>query len=206
MTSSLRPAVVLLAAFTLLTGVLYPAAITLAAQGLFPRQAGGSLIAGGRDGQPLGSRLIGQSFDEPRYFWGRLSATGPFPYNAGASAASNLGPSNPKLRAQAEARLAALRAADPNNPELVPVELVTASASGLDPHLGPAGARFQIKRVARARGLDEQVVSALVDAHTQGRWLGIIGEPVVDVLGLNRALDARTETAPPLGPASPSRP
>lgn len=193
MVSPLRPTLVLLGALTLLTGVVYPAVVTGIAQLVFPAEANGSLVA--RRGETRGSSLIGQPFDEPRYFWGRLSATGPFPYNASASAGSNLGPTNQKLREAAEARLKALRAADPGNVDPVPVELLTASASGLDPHIGPAGARYQIKRVAAARGLPVETVTAIVEAHTKARTLGFLGEPVVDVLGVNLALDARARPA-----------
>ena len=193
MTSPLRPAFVLLGAFTLLTGIVYPAVVTGLAQLVFPAEANGSLVA--QRGQTVGSSLIGQSFDEPRYFWGRLSATGPFPYNASASAGSNLGPTNEKLLEAARARLDALRAADPDNVDPVPVELLTASASGLDPHIGPAGAHYQMKRVAAARGLPVTTVAALVEAHTTGRSLGFLGEPVVNVLALNLALDARGRAA-----------
>lgn len=193
MTSPLRPAVVLLASLSLLTGVVYPAVVTGIAQAVFSPEANGSLLT--RRGEITGSSLVGQPFDDPRYFWGRLSATGPFPYNASASSGSNLGPTNQKLRDAAEARLRALRAADPTNTEPVPVELLTASASGLDPHISPAGARFQIQRVAAARRLPVSTVTSLVEAHTTGRALGFLGEPVVNVLALNLALDARPRPA-----------
>jgi K+-transporting ATPase ATPase C chain len=187
-----RPAVVLLAAFTLLTGLLYPLVVTGLAQAIFPYQANGSLIrtsgALGIAGT-AGSALIGQPFDDPGYFWGRPSATVPFPYNAGASSGSNLGPSNPALVEAVRARLAALREADPGNTQPVPVDLVTASASGLDPHISVAAALYQVPRVARARGLDEDAVRQLLAQQTLGRQYGILGEPRVNVLKLNLALD-----------------
>ncbi len=193
MLSQLRPALVILAVMTLITGVLYPLAVTGLAQVLFPAQANGSLILSG--GQAVGSELIGQSFDGPEYFWGRLSATGTFAYNAfnadnlTGSSGSNYGPLNPALLAMVQARLDALRAADPGNPAPIPVDLVTASGSGLDPHISPAAALYQAARVARARGLAEASVRALVDQHTEGRQFWILGEPRVNVLKLNRALD-----------------
>jgi len=171
---------------TLITGVLYPLAVTGIARLVFPRQAEGSLIV--RHGRVVGSSLIGQSFAGPRYFWGRLSATTPA-YNAGASSGSNLGPLHPALLRLAQARIDSLRAADPQSPLPVPVDLVTASGSGLDPHLSPAAADYQVRRVARARGLGEDAVRRLVALHTTPRFLGVIGEPVVNVLELNLALD-----------------
>jgi potassium-transporting ATPase KdpC subunit len=194
MRAQLKPAIIILALLTLITGVIYPLAVTIIAQVAFPAQAAGSLIM--RDGQPIGSRLIGQSFDDPRYFWGRLSATGTFPYNAfnaaalTASSGSNYGPLNPSLLEMVQGRINALKAADPDNPRSIPVDLVTASGSGLDPHISPAAAEYQVARVARVRGLDETVVRQLVAQHTQGRDLGVLGEPRVDVLELNLALDA----------------
>jgi potassium-transporting ATPase KdpC subunit len=188
MRSEFRPALVLLLLFTLLTGVVYPLAVTLIARLAFPVQAEGSLIV--RDGRMVGSRLIGQSFDEPRYFWGRLSATSPVAYNGAASSGSNLGPLNPALLDAARARIAALRTADPEARGAVPVDLVTASGSGLDPGISPAAAAFQVGRVARARGMAPDQVTALVRAHTKGRTWGVLGEPTVDVLTLNLALDA----------------
>jgi K+-transporting ATPase ATPase C chain len=180
----LRAALLVLIALTLITGVLYPLAVTGVAQVAFPAQADGSLIR--RDGAVIGSRLVGQSFDEPGYFWGRLSATAPA-YNGGASSGSNLGPLNPALADAVKVRIEALGAQAGTR---VPVDLVTASASGLDPHISPAAARFQVPRVARARGLDEARVAALVEQHVQGRQLGFLGEPRVGVLELNLALDA----------------
>lgn len=200
----LRPTLVLLGLFTLLTGLVYPAVVTGLAQLVFPRQANGSLIA--RDGRVVGSALIGQPFDDPAYFWGRPSATGTFPYNAfnaenlTASSGSNLGPTNPALLEAVQARLDALRAADPGNATRVPVDLVTASGSGLDPHISPAAAAYQSARVARARGLSMAQVEALLEDHTEGRTLGVLGEPRVNVLRLNLALDALRP--PPTTPAT----
>ncbi len=187
MQTQLKPAVVLLALFTLITGLLYPLAVTAAAQLVFPRQANGSLII--EHGQPVGSSLIGQPFSEPKYFWGRPSATAPMPYNAAASAGSNLGPTSATLIENAQARIAALLAADPANTAPVPVDLVTASASGLDPDISVAAARYQAARVARARGLGLAAVNRLIDQFTTGRTFGLLGEPRVNVLLLNRALD-----------------
>jgi K+-transporting ATPase ATPase C chain len=184
----LRPAVVILVLLTLVTGVAYPLLVTGIAQAVFPRQANGSLIL--RDGRAVGSRLIGQPFDDPKYFWGRLSATAPHPFNAGASSGSNYGPLNPALHAAVQGRIDALRDADPGNSAPVPVDLATASGSGLDPHITPAAALYQVRRVAKARGLDEGKVRRLVEAHVQGRQLGVLGEPRVNVLLLNLALDA----------------
>ena len=188
MRHAIRPAFTLLFLMALTTGILYPLAVTGLAQLLFPHKANGSLLV--RDHRPAGSALIGQFFDDPRFFWGRPSATSPFPYNAAASAASNLGPSNPELIKAVTERIAALRAADPGNLQPVPVDLVTASGSGLDPHISPAAAFYQVRRVAKARGLDEEVVQALVIAHARERALGFLGEPVVPVLELNLALEA----------------
>jgi len=172
---------------TLLTGVAYPLAVTGVAQLAFHDQANGSLIV--KNGKAVGSRLIGQGFDAPNYFWGRLSATSP-PYNGGASSGSNYGPLNPALKEAAKARIDALRAADPGNDAPIPVDLVTASGSGLDPHISPAAAEFQVRRVAAARALPAEKVRALVAEHTEGRALGVLGEPAVNVLELNLALDA----------------
>ena len=189
MTALLRPCLVLLGLLSALTGLVYPLVVTGLAQALFPRQANGSLVV--RDGHPIGSALIGQPFDEDRYFWGRPSATAPVPYNAAASAGSNLGPGNPALREAIAGRLQRLHRADPGNQAPVPVDLVTSSASGLDPHISPAAARYQAARVARVRGIPLAEVQALVDQHTDGRQFGILGEATVNVLALNRALDAR---------------
>jgi K+-transporting ATPase ATPase C chain len=183
----LRPALVILILLGALTGLAYPLLVTGVAQVAFPSQAKGSLIH--RDGRPAGSRLIGQPFDEPRYFWSRLSATAPHAYNGGASSGSNLGPLNPHLVAAARSRAEALRAADPENRIPIPIDLVTASGSGLDPHLSPAAAFYQVPRVARVRGIDEGELRRLVDRHIEKRQFGILGEPRVNVLELNLALD-----------------
>ena len=188
MLSQIRPALVSLGIFTLLTGFAYPLVVTGVAQAAFPHQANGSLIV--RDGKSVGSSLIGQPFSDPGYFWGRPSATGPVAYNGGSSSGSNQGPTNPALADAVKARIQALRDADPGSTAAVPVDLVTASASGLDPHISPAAAEYQVRRVARARGLPETAVREIVAAHTRGRTLGVIGEPVVLVLPLNLALDA----------------
>ncbi|HSE58992.1 MAG TPA: potassium-transporting ATPase subunit KdpC [Nitrospiraceae bacterium] len=186
-TAQLRPALMTLLLLTIITGLLYPLAVTGVAQALFPRQANGSLIV--QNGQVLGSSLIGQPFDDPKYFWSRPSATSPFPYNAAASGGSNLGPTNPALIEAVKGRTAALRAADPGNPSPIPVDLVTASGSGLDPHISPAAADYQVGRVARARAMDENVVRRLVAEHAEGRQWGVLGEPRINVLLLNVALD-----------------
>jgi potassium-transporting ATPase KdpC subunit len=182
-----RPAATLLGLFTLLGGIAYPLAVTGAAQALFPAQANGSLLEA--RGRRVGSSLIGQTFAEPRHFWGRPSATGPAPYNASASTGSNLGPTNPALLRAVRERVAALRAADPGNALPVPIDLVTASGSGLDPHVSPAAALYQVGRVARVRGLPEARVRALVESVVEGRTFGALGEPRVNVLRLNLALD-----------------
>jgi len=187
MLTQFRPAVTILAIFTIITGIIYPAAITGIAQVFFPYQANGSLID--QNGQIIGSELIGQSFDDPRYFWGRPSATAPFPYNAAASQGSNLGPTNPALATAVQLRIEALRAADPQNTAPIPVDLVTSSASGLDPDISVAAALYQIPRVARERGLSQAQVHTLVDQHIESRQLGFLGEPRVNVLELNLALD-----------------
>jgi len=189
MTAHLRPALVILALMTLLTGVVYPLVVTGIAQIVFPRQANGSLIV--KDGKVVGSALIGQPFDDPKYFWSRPSATSPFPDNAGASTGSNLSPTNPDLVKAVQGRVDALRAADPGNTAPVPVDLVTASGSGLDPHISPAAALYQVERVAKARKLAPETVRELVARHTEGRFLGFLGEPRVNVLALNLALDAK---------------
>jgi potassium-transporting ATPase KdpC subunit len=188
MSSLFRPAIVVLAILTLITGLVYPFVVTGIAQVLFPRPANGSLIV--KDGLPVGSWLIGQSFTDPKYFWSRPSATTPQPYNGTASNGSNLGPLNPALIDAIRPRIEALRAADPDNKAPVPVDLVTASGSGLDPEESVAAADYQAGRVARARGLPEARVQALIAAHTEGRLLGVLGEPRVNVLELNLALDA----------------
>lgn len=182
----LRPACLLLFALSLITGLAYPAAVTALASALFPRQAGGSLIVD--HGRVAGSALLGQQFSDPGHFWGRPSATNPQPYNAAASSGANLGPTNPQQLKNVAERVAALRAAHGEGP--VPQELVTASASGLDPHISPAAARYQLARVARARGLDEAALRQLVARRTEGRQLGLLGEERVNVLLLNRDLDS----------------
>lgn len=187
MLSQLRPAIVSYLAFTIITGLFYPLAVTGIAQVVFPQQANGSLIM--KDGKPVGSALIGQPFDDPRYFWGRLSATDPFPYNAAASSGSNLGPTNPALIEEVKARIDALHAADPQNTQPIPVDLVTSSGSGLDPDISVAAALYQVPRVARARGMIQAQVRALVGQFTADRQFGILGEPRVNVLELNLALD-----------------
>jgi K+-transporting ATPase ATPase C chain len=188
MWSAIRSAALMLLVLTVLTGVAYPLLVTGIAQGIMPSAANGSLML--HDGKPVGSALIGQPFGDPKYFWGRPSATGPFPYNAAASSGSNLGPTNPALMEAVRGRIAALRAADPGNTAPVPVDLVTASASGLDPHVSPAAAQYQLARVARARGLPQERVRQLVEDHTERRQFTILGEPRVNVLRLNLALDA----------------
>jgi K+-transporting ATPase ATPase C chain len=187
MRSQIRPALMALLIFTVLTGLLYPLVVTGIAQLAFPHQANGSLIV--VNGKTVGSSLIGQQFTDPKYFWGRLSATGPYPYNASSSSGSNLGPTNPALLDEAKARIAALKAADPTNTQLIPVDLVTSSGSGLDPDISVAAVLYQLPRVARLRGLSESAVRALVNKYTQGRTLGFLGEPTVNVLQLNLALD-----------------
>lgn len=188
MLTQIRAALVSLALLTLITGVAYPLVTTAIAQLIFPSQANGSLIE--RNGQAVGSSLIGQAFDAPGCFWARPSATSPMAYNAAASSGSNLGPINPALLDAIKSRVESLRAADPGNTAPVPVDLVTASASGLDPHISPAAAAYQTRRVARARGLDPKVVEELISRHTQDRQWGFLGEPRVNVLMLNLALDA----------------
>jgi potassium-transporting ATPase KdpC subunit len=187
MRSLLRPAIVGLILFTGLTGVVYPLLVTGIAQAGFPHQANGSLID--QDGVVRGSSFIGQPFDDPRYFWGRPSATEPFPYNAAASSGSNLGPTNPALMIAVQNRIAALQEADPQNTTAIPVDLVTASGSGLDPHISIAAAVYQVPRIAKARGMDEEAVRALVEQYTQPRQLAVLGEPRLNVLELNLVLD-----------------
>ncbi len=173
--------------FTILTGIIYPLAVTGIVQVIFPRQANGSIIT--KNGKAVGSKLIGQQFDDPKFFWGRLSATMPYPYNGGSSTGSNLGPNNPDLIKAVQARIDALHAADPGNNAKIPVDLVTASGSGLDPHISLAAAEYQIRRVAKARGLEDAKIRDIVANNTTGPWLGLIGEPAVNVLELNLALD-----------------
>jgi K+-transporting ATPase ATPase C chain len=187
MRAQLRPAIIMLVLLTVITGLLYPLAVTGLAQVLFPQQANGSMIV--KDGKPIGSALIGQPFDDPKYFWGRLSATSPFPYNAAASSGSNLGPTNPALITEVQGRIDALKAADPSNTQLIPVDLVTSSGSGLDPNISPAAAMYQVPRVARAHGLSEDQIRQLVNQFTEDRQFGLLGEPRVNVLKLNLALD-----------------
>jgi len=187
MSNILRPAISLFIVLTAVTGVAYPLASTGIARAIFPHQASGSLIE--QDGKAVGSALIGQQFSDPGHFWGRPSATGPQANNASASSGANQGPSNPALIEAVKGRIESLKAADPDNPMPIPADLVTASASGLDPHISPAAASYQIKRVARARKLLTAQVAALVERHTEGRQLGVLGEPRVNVLTLNLALD-----------------
>jgi K+-transporting ATPase ATPase C chain len=192
--TQLRPAIVALVVLTIIVGIVYPLIVTGIAQVAFPYQANGSIITGA-DGKPLGSKLIGQQFDDPKYFWGRLSATGPVPYTAfnadklTGSSGSNYGPLNPALMDAVQARIDALKAADRGNTAPIPVDLVTASGSGLDPHISPAAAAYQVSRVAKTRGLDETKVREMVAQYTEGRQLGFLGEPRVNVLELNLALD-----------------
>jgi K+-transporting ATPase ATPase C chain len=198
MSQIVRPAIVSLIVLTIITGLLYPLLITGIAQVAFPNQANGSLIRDEATGAIIGSKLIGQEFNDPKYFWGRLSATGPMPYNAAASSGSNLGPLNPVLIGEEgiiQTRISALQAANAaagvESTAPIPVDLVTASGSGLDPQISPAAAEYQVARVAAVRGVDEAVVRDLVAQHTDGRQLGFLGEPRVNVLKLNLALDAR---------------
>jgi potassium-transporting ATPase KdpC subunit len=188
MLKELKPAVLLLLVMMVLTGVAYPLIVTAIAQAVFPRAANGSLIV--NDGKAAGSELIGQPFGAPKYFWSRPSATSPYPYNASSSSGSNQGPLNPALSDAVAARIKALRDADPGNTAQVPADLVTASASGLDPHISPAAAEYQLRRVAGARGIAPDKVRALVADSTEGRQFGFLGEPRVNVLKLNLALDA----------------
>ena len=188
MLEQLKPAIVLLVLLSVLLGILYPLAVTGIAQVVFPSQANGSLLLD--QGRVVGSQLIGQPFDAPQYFWGRLSATSPFPDNAASSSGSNLGPSNPDLVKEVRGRIDDLKKVDPGNSLPIPVDLVTSSGSGLDPDISVAAALYQVPRVARVRGLMEPVVRSLVQDHVAGRQFGILGEPRVNVLELNLALDA----------------
>ena len=188
MNNVIRPAAMLLLVLSALTGIAYPLVVTVVAQTVFPLQAAGSLVV--KDGKPVGSALIGQNFSDPSHFWGRPSATSPMAYNASGSSGSNQGPLNPALTDAVKSRVDALRAADPGNTAPVPVDLVTASASGLDPHISPAAARYQVARVARVRKLPLEDVAALVARHTDKPWVLFIGEPQVNVLKLNMALQA----------------
>jgi K+-transporting ATPase ATPase C chain len=187
MFTMIRNAVMSLFIFTILTGIIYPLVVTGLAQAIFPHQANGSITT--RVGKAVGSALIGQEFKDPKYFWGRPSATSPYPYNGALSSGSNLGPSNPELIRAVKERIKRLKAADPGNEAKIPVDLVTASGSGLDPHISPAAAEYQGARVARSRGIDESKVRALIAAYIEPRQLGIFGEPTVNVLRLNLALD-----------------
>jgi K+-transporting ATPase ATPase C chain len=185
----IKPAVLILAMFTVVTGVLYPLSITAIGQIVFPHRANGSIVF--RNGRPVGSSLIGQEFSDLKYFWGRPSATSPMGYDPLPSSGSNLGPLNPALREQVERRVKTLQSADPENKSPIPVDLVTASASGLDPHISVAGALYQVPRVARARGVSQEQIIRLMKENTTGRLAGVFGEPVVNVLQLNLALDQR---------------
>jgi K+-transporting ATPase ATPase C chain len=192
MFKELKPAALMLVFLTALTGVVYPALVTGIAQALLGHAANGSLIL--RDGKIVGSELIGQAFSDPKYFWGRPSATAPYPDNAAASAGSNQGPLNPALADAVKSRIAALKAADPAQTAQIPVDLVTASGSGLDPHISPAAARWQVPRIARLRGFTIASVRGLVEKHTEGRQFGVLGEPRVNVLKLNLALEQLAQT------------
>jgi len=194
MKTLLRPAVMLFVLLTIVTGITYPLLVTGVARLAFSHQAEGSLLL--KDGKPVGSSLIGQSFTEPRYFWSRPSATGPMPYNAGNSGGSNQGPLNPALTDAVKGRIEALKAADPGNNAPVPVDLVTASGSGLDPHISVAAADYQAARVAKARGIAPDLVKAAIARHTEGRLLGVIGEARVNVLELNLDLDVTHNPRP----------
>ncbi len=187
MTKIIRNAIMSLLLFTILTGFIYPLLVTGIAQSIFPQQANGSIIT--RNGKPVGSELLGQQFEDPKYFWGRPSATTPYPYNGGSSSGSNLGPNNPDLMKAVQSRTKALRDADPGNTAQIPVDLVTFSGSGLDPHISPAAAKYQVRRVAKARGIEEEKVRILVSRYTEARQFGFLGEPRVNVLRLNLALD-----------------
>lgn len=192
MKTYLRPAVSLFILMSVILGGLYPAVVTLVGQAFFPKEANGSIIV--RDGVPVGSELIGQNFTEPKYFWGRISAAGTFPYNGMASGGSNLGPLNPALVDAAKGRAEALQAANPGSAREIPVDLLTSSASGLDPQISPAAAEYQVMRVAQARGLSLDKVREMVKAQTEAPQWGLFGEPRVNVLKLNLALDALSKT------------
>jgi K+-transporting ATPase ATPase C chain len=187
MLAQFRPALVLLVILSVITGIAYPLVVTGISQGLFSDKANGSLIV--QDGKPVGSKLIGQPFSDPKHFWSRASATSPYPYNAAASSGSNQGPTNPALVEAVSGRIKALKDADPDNKLPIPIDLVTASGSGLDPHISPAAAEYQVERVARTRSIPPAKVRELVAQHTEGRQLGFLGEPRVNVLELNLALD-----------------
>jgi K+-transporting ATPase ATPase C chain len=187
MKTLVRPAISLFILLSIITGLFYPVVITGIGKALFPAQAAGSLIV--KDGKPIGSTLIGQNFSDPKYFWGRPSATSPQPYNGAASSGSNQGPLNPALTDAVKGRIEALKAADPDNKLPIPVDLVTASGSGLDPHVSPSAANYQLARVARVRHLDKAVVEKLIAGQTESRQWGVFGEPRVNVLQLNLALD-----------------
>lgn len=189
MKAQFRPLIVIFAVLAVITGLVYPAVMTAFGQAVFHRQANGSLVE--LNGKVVGSALIGQQFDAPRYFWGRLSATSPMPYNAAGSGGSNLGPTNPALADEVKGRIAALKAAGTDVSQPIPADLVTSSASGLDPEISPAAAAYQVARVAKARNLSANDVQALVDRYTKGRQFGVLGEPRVNVLELNLALDGK---------------
>jgi K+-transporting ATPase ATPase C chain len=189
MKEHLRPALVIFALLSVITGVIYPLLVTVIAQTVFPHQANGSVVM--RDGKPVGSELIGQPFDDPRYFWSRPSPTGPVPYNAAASTGSNLGPTNPAHLDAVKSRVETIHQANPDQSGPVPADLVTTSGSGLDPHISPAAAEYQVARVAQTRNIPAEQIRTLVRAHTEGRTLGLLGEPRVNVLLLNLALDAQ---------------
>ncbi len=191
MLKMLRQSVVALVVLGVIVGVVYPLAVTGVSQAFFSHKAGGSMIV--QDAKIVGSELIGQPFSDPGYFWSRPSATAPIPYNAAASSGSNLGPTNPALLKAVEERIQVLRATDPGSIEPVPVDLITSSGSGLDPHISPAATEYQVERVARARGMTAEAVRALVAEHTKGRLWGVFGEPRVSVLALNLALDELSE-------------
>lgn len=195
MFKQIKQAILIFAVLSIITGIIYPLFITGIAQVFFPGRANGSLIY--QDGKPVGSSLIGQAFNDPKYFWGRISATSPVSFNAASSSGSNLGPSNPALLEAVKARIKALRLADPDNANPIPVDLVTSSASGLDPHISLAAAYYQAPRIARLKGLSQDTIKILIARHTCGRLLGLMGEPVVNVLELNLALDAYSAVGGP---------